>query len=321
MEDRRQGRAPGNPEKGTTPESWDAFVSHSSADDNLATRLEQELQRMGLNIWVDHSDLRRRGLLLSALQEALLRCAHLVLLWSQAAEQSRYVTAEWNFAWNREISILPCRLDQTLLPLGLAGFLYCDFRSDFQAGFSQLQEALGKTVSREPALKTRASETLTSLDYQKTVREIYNGQDALLTDLSQGRLDAAAHQQSRLDPLVKAAVRAYPDDAYLLSTAGYQKKNAYMIKYWPQIQARQSPQDSLLGEAEERFWKALQVQPDYPAALNGLGSILWLRGDLDAAEFFVQRALERAQEEGITYSAAEEDLKNIRREKQCRQGQ
>jgi hypothetical protein len=56
------------------------------------------------------------------------------------------------------------------------------------------------------------------------------------------------------------------------------------------------------------------VRPDDPGALNGLGSILWLRGDLDAAEFFVQRALERAQEEGLSYPYAEADLENIRRE-------
>jgi tetratricopeptide (TPR) repeat protein len=313
-----RGTPPTSPTQASSSEPWDAFISHTSANDDLATRLEENLQEMGLNIWVDHSDLRRRGLLLSALQEALLRCAHLVLLWSQAAEQSRYVTAEWNFAWNREISILPCRLDQTLLPLGLAGYLYCDFRTDFDTGFSQLEKALRKRAPREPALKVRASETAPSPDYQNMVREIYTGQDALLTDLGQGRVDAAAHLQARLEPRVEEAVRAYPEDAYLLSTAGYQKKNAYLIKYWPQIQARQSPQDPLLGEAEERFWKALQVRPDYPAALNGLGSILWLRGDLDAAEFFVQRALERAREEGLTYSYAEEDLKNIRREKQRR---
>lgn len=320
MEDRNQGRAPENPEKTTTPEGWDAFVSHSSADDDLATRLEQNFQGMGLNIWVDHYDLRRRGLLLSALQEALLRCGHLVLLWSQAAEQSRYVTAEWNFAWNREISVLPCRLDQTLLPLGLAGYLYCDFRTDFDRGFSQLLEALREEAPRPapPAPAVRTSLTSPSRSYQNAVKRIYIGQDALLTDLEQGRIDDAARQQTRLDPLVEAAVRTYPEDAYVLSTAGYQKKNAYMIKYWPQIQARQSPQDPLLGEAEERFWKALQVQPDYPAALNGLGSILWLRGDLDAAEFFVQRALERAREEGIAYTYAEEDLNNIRREKERR---
>jgi Flp pilus assembly protein TadD len=136
--------------------------------------------------------------------------------------------------------------------------------------------------------------------------------------LGQGRLDAAAHRQTRLDPLVEAAVRAYPDDAYLLSMAGYQKKNAYMIKHWTEIQARQSPPDPLLAEAEARFWQALQVRPDDPGALNGLGSILWLRGDLDAAEFFVQRALERAQEEGISYPYAEADLRNIRREQQRR---
>jgi len=322
MEGKGHTTLPGGSEKAASPNGWDAFVSHSSADDELATRLEQNLQETGLNLWVDHSDLRRRGLLLSALQAALLRCTQLVLLWSQAAERSRYVTAEWNFAWNREIPILPCRLDQTLLPLGLAGYLYCDFRTDFDTGLAQLQEALREPAPRKPTFVAVFSKTFSPdySNYLKMVREIFTGQEALLAELGQDSLASAAQRQAGLDPLVEAAVRAYPDDAYLLSTAGYQKKNAYQIKYWPQIQARQFPPDPLLAAAEERFWKALQVRPNYSGALLGLGNILFFRGDLDAAEFYVQRALEMAREEGSDCRYIEADLETIRREQQRRQG-
>lgn len=308
--------------RATSTERWDAFISHTSTDDNLASRLEQGLQETGFNIWVDHSDLRRKGLLLSALQGALLRCSHLVLLWSKAAELSRYVTAEWNFAWNREISILPCRLDQTLLPLGLAGYLYCDFRTDFDTGFSQLQQSLRGEAAVRVSSKVRASLTTPPLDYQQTSTEILTGQEALLMDLIQGRLNAATQKQAELDPVTEAAVRAYPDDFYLLTLAGYHKKNAYQIKYWPQLQARQFPlpQDPVLAESEQRFWEALQIRPNYSGALNGLGNILFFRDDLDAAEFFCQRAVERAKDEGISPRYFEEDLKTIRREKQRRHG-
>ena len=62
-------------------------------------------------------------------------------------------------------------------------------------------------------------------------------------------------------------------------------------------------------------WNALKCRPDDPGALNGLGSILWLRGDLDAAEFYIKRSIERAREEAYSYPYAEEDLRNIQRER------
>ena len=150
------------------------------------------------------------------------------------------------------------------------------------------------------------------------VREISNAQYALLDQLDLGRVQKATTLQLKLDPKVETAVRTFADDADILSLAGYQKKNAYQIKHWQAIQERKSPPDPLLADAEQRFWEALRGRPDDPSALNGLGSILALRGDLDAAEFFVVRALERAKEEGFRYPAAEKDLKTIRREKRLR---
>jgi hypothetical protein len=112
-------------------------------------------------------------------------------------------------------------------------------------------------------------------------------------------------------------MRAFPHDADVLSLAGYHKKNAYQIKHWNEIQARRSP-----GPPPARGGAALLGCPEDPAddpgALNGLGSILWLRGDLDAAEFCVKRALERAKEENLSYPYAEEDLAIIRREMRAR---
>lgn len=69
---------------------WDAFISHLSRDDSLAARLEKRLQATGVSVWIDHTNLRRRGLLLSALQDAMSHCANVVLLWSKPAAESRY---------------------------------------------------------------------------------------------------------------------------------------------------------------------------------------------------------------------------------------
>jgi tetratricopeptide (TPR) repeat protein len=296
----------------SAPPEWDAFVSHASEDDARATRIGGDLAKNDLSVWVDHQDLRRKGLLLEALQTAIEQCRHVVLLWSTNSAGSRYVNAEWNFAWNRERSIIPCRFDETKLPLGLAGYLYCDFRSSFDGGAGQLRDALrGPAPSPPPRAEV-------ALVKSAAFKKIYAQQNSVLDALVRGDLARARKLQLKLDPLVASAERRFPQDADILGLAGYHRKNAYQIKHWTAIQARQSPSDPLLAEAEARFWEALQYRPNDAGALNGLGNILWLRGDLDAAEFYVKRSIERARQEGFSYPYAEEDLQSIRREKALR---
>lgn len=304
--------------QGTAPQ-WDVFISHASEDDALATRLCEDLATHHISVWVDHRDLRRKGLLLDALQTAIEQCRHVVLVWSQHSAVKRYVSAEWNFAWNRERSIVPCRTDSTQLPLGLAGYLYCDFRSSFEDGAGQLRDALRDVASPSaPAPASPGPPAPPPLVAKHAYDEIYAGQSAVLDALGQGDVARSTQLQRALDPVVTAAEQQFPHDPVILALAGYHLKNAYQIRHWTEIQSRETPSDPLLGESEQRFWEVLKYRPNDAGALNGLGSILWLRGDLDAAEFYMTRSIERARQEGYSYPYAEEDLRNLRAERSAR---
>jgi hypothetical protein len=74
----------------------------------------------------------------------------------------------------------------------------------------------------------------------------------------------------------------------------------------------------MLAKAEQLFHAALGINPDDPSSKNGLGSIYWLRGDLDAAEFFIRHAIAKARKSGYRYEEAEHDLKGVNNEKAAR---
>ena len=104
------------------------------------------------------------------------------------------------------------------------------------------------------------------------------------------------------------ALKVWPLDPMILNLAGYDLKNAYMVKHWDAIQAGRGPRDPLLDASEQRFFETLAIDPTDPSALNGLGSVLIFQRDLEAAEFFIRAALAKAKRKGIPYPAAEQDL-------------
>lgn len=303
------------PTRTATPR-WAAFLSHASEEDTLATGIREHLTAHRVSVWLDHHDLRRQGLLLAALQQAIERSRHLVLLWSKASARSRYVMGEWNFAWNRNRSIIPCRVDRTPLPLGLAGMLYCDFRSAFDDGIGQLDQVLRGTAGKKPVPAVFELKEIGTA--RQAVDSISLQQDAILSALDRGDAGAATTLQAQLDPVVEAALRQYPKDADILSLAGYQLKNAYLLQHWQAFQAGQSIADPLLERSEARFWAALQCRPNDASALNGIGNVLWLRGELDAAEFYIQHSIARARAEGFAYPFAEDDLRHLRLQRAAR---
>ena len=91
----------------------DAFISHSSKNHARAQRLEAALEAEGLEVWLDDSEIRLGQLLSAELQGSIKSCRALILLWSRAAAESRWVNSEWLTAIHQDVFVLPCVLDAT----------------------------------------------------------------------------------------------------------------------------------------------------------------------------------------------------------------
>lgn len=148
-----------------------------------------------------------------------------------------------------------------------------------------------------------------SPELKQTIQRIARGQEELHDRLERRDLQGAREMHQRVDSLVVNTERTWPLEPMVLDLTGYHHKNAYMLKHWGAIQAgRLSTEDPLLQYAERFFFNSLFVNPSDYSALNGLGTILTLERDLDAAEFFIRRAIALAEQDGMDYPAARRDL-------------
>jgi tetratricopeptide (TPR) repeat protein len=308
----------------------DVFMSYAHENKKIADRIKQDLIGNKISVWIDQGELLAGQLLVGKIQVAIKKTTNFVLLWSRKASRSRWVNSEWNAAWHLEKNIIPCTLDKEPVPPFLLGVLSCTFAGSYKKGIQELLTAL---VPKKPPASgerrtrrlgdTRAKkdgllqlDKIMSADHLNV--DIFSGQERVLNALDAGRLSAAKSEQKGLDAKVGEALRKQADDAEMLSLAAYHKKNAFQIKHWNELQSRMYPKDKLLDEAETLFYKSLAIEPDNPGAVNGLGSVLALRGDIDAAEFFVRRAIDLANKQGIDYGYAKEDLATIQRLKRER---
>ncbi len=290
-----------------------AFVSHSSADAGLAKSVKRALEAAGFGVWLDSSDIRLGVLLRNELHEAIQKSGAVVLLWSKAASQSRWVAAEILTAFHMDRFIIPCAVDDAPLPQFLDSSVHLDLRKNEAEALRQLGRAVEKAPKQANLIPLRMASA--SAELKQAIETMAAAQKEVTDPLMRRDLKRAAEVQQVLDPVMKQAEEVWRYELMILCLAGYHRKNAYMVKHWDAIQAGRAPKDPLLQEAERRFFEALFVYPLDMSGLDGLGSILILERELDAAEFFVRRAIALAEERGINYSAAKHNLELILRYK------
>ena len=294
-------------------ENVDAFISHSSANRSVASKLEKSLEAAGLQVWLDDSEITLGVLLGKELRDSIRASRVLILLWSSHAASSRWVRSEWLTAFHLNRYIVPCALDDTFLPQCLQGDTFLRIRQVTEPIVDSLlravREAPGSSNPLAPVMRPESSE-VNAAGYQ-----IAAGQKALLEQLGEREFTKAEQLQVLVSDAVEKTLKVWPYQPLIVNLAGYNLKNAYMLKHWDAIQAGRAPDDPLLAQAEEKFFDTLAIDPTDPSALNGLGSILMFRRDLDAAEFFVLAALAQAERLNIDYPEARADLELIRRYK------
>jgi hypothetical protein len=286
------------------------FLSHASANLDAAHQVAAALDAAGLGSWLDHSDIRVGALLDKQLQQAIKASHAVVLIWSKAAATSRWVAAEVLTAFHLNRFIVPCVLSGTELPQFLSRSVYFDLRK----GRADALARLGEQVQRAPRARNEfpALSSYRSEELNEAVYRIAAEQAAALQPLDHGDLSGARKLQAKLDRKMHAAEKRWRYDPTILNLAGYHRKNSYMLKHWDEYCAGRFPEDPVLFEAERRFFDALFVNPLDFSALNGLGNILLFAGELDAAEFFVGKAVDCATNAGVVYPEANHDLELIR---------
>ena len=301
---------PGNPTSSGTGPVRHVFISHSSQQVELAARIETLLEKAGLDVWLDRSEIRLGALLRSELQTSIESSRVLLLLWSNAAARSRWVAAELLTAHHLDRFVLAGVCDPAKPPLFLQSTIYLDLRRPEIEWAPRLVRAVREAPSHANALPPVMRAPAPELD--STVRSIAAMQASVLDRLGARDLAGARAEQHALDPVVAEARKRWKFERDVLNLAGYHAKNAYLLKHWDAVQAGVAPPDRLLERAERFFFDALFVEPSDAAALNGLGSILILERELDAAEFFVRRAIALAEKSGFEYPDARHDLELIR---------
>ncbi len=287
------------------------FISHASANISVARQAQAALKAR-FDPWLDQSDIRPGVLLGKELQQSIAASELVVLIWSKAAAASRWVASELLTAFHLDRFIAPCVLSAEPLPQFLSRSIYCDLRrkrADALARFVEQLQRAPRSRNEFPALQPYQDPELT-----QAISGINAKQRAVLLPLGSD-MAAARKLQARLDPEMHAAEERWRYDPTILNLAGYHRKNWYMLRHWEEYSAGRFPPDPVLEEGERFFFETLFVNPLELSALNGLGNILMFRGELYAAEFFVERAVECARAAGVDYAEAVNDLQLIRSRK------
>lgn len=290
---------------------WDAFISYSSANRELAKRVEADLEGVGLRAWLDDSEITLGVLLANELQLSIENSRVFVLLWSKQAAESRWVVSEILTAFHVGRFIIPCVIDDTRLPYFLDRTVWLNLTNYDGSVVQSLQRAVRNAPDTANELPVRMSSQ--SPQVKEAIQSIWQGQKIVTDRLQERKVKEAGEAQKMVgEVLQKTLATPARLNPMIVNLAGYHYKNAYMIKHWDQVQAGRPPQDPLLEESEGYFFETLLINPRDSSALNGVGSVLIFRRDIDAAEFFILRAIDQSKRDGISYDAAHHDLDMIR---------
>ena len=205
--------------------------------------------------------------------------------------------------------VIACASDKTALPYFLQSTIYLNLRSRKAGWVDELHRAIREAPDAANDILPRIGSETPQL--REAIRQLAEGQLAVTDRIGRNDLAGAKKYQAVAGREMRAAEKRWRLEAMILNLAGYHRKNAYMLKHWPAIMAGRPPRDPLLDLAERYFYESLFVDPNDYSALNGLGSILFYERALDAAEFFIRRALLLAKRARVNYPAAKHDLQLV----------
>ncbi|MBN8620288.1 MAG: toll/interleukin-1 receptor domain-containing protein [Anaerolineae bacterium] len=130
------------------------FLSYSRQEFYFAEYLALALQERDIPVWFDTQQLRAGIDWAKTIELALQSSEGLILVASGASLQSPYVAIEWEAALEQKKPVYVVVFEAVDLPQNLRQSLIFDFRSQFEAGFARLVQALMGDSTRSDVLST-----------------------------------------------------------------------------------------------------------------------------------------------------------------------
>jgi len=117
------------------------FISHAGTDRERAQGLAKDLMYEGFNVWVDIFEIEPSENWLNDIKEGLDAASVVLVVWTTAAEQSRWVAREIARADQETIPIITLQFDDTKPNMALQTTQPIDFRGSYL-------EAMGRLISK-----------------------------------------------------------------------------------------------------------------------------------------------------------------------------
>lgn len=148
------------------------FISYSTKDSFLASKLEKNLKDRAMRVWIAKDDLIVGQPWESELYKTIQNADYLLLVVTHNSLESKWVLKELNKARMREIEneetvILPLLFENCKLPHRLERIHYADFRGDFDKGFGQLLKRLAPENIYTPDFNTSFERCRLPISYRR----------------------------------------------------------------------------------------------------------------------------------------------------------
>ena len=114
------------------------FISHHGDEGDFAEVLKLNLQKAGIDAWIDTDRLRVGDDWRNEIDEAIRSAGALIVVMTPSAKDSEYVTYEWAFAWGAGVKVIPILLKPTQLHPRLDSLQYLDFTNRRARPWSRL---------------------------------------------------------------------------------------------------------------------------------------------------------------------------------------
>lgn len=119
--------------------------SHNDADSSFIRKLTKDLEKAGVDVWVDAKDIRIGDNWLTSIHEAILNSTHFILIASESTNKSKWVQREYDLAVRSGKTLIPILVtggEKLLDELGLDKENIVDARQNYQEAINNLAKVV-----------------------------------------------------------------------------------------------------------------------------------------------------------------------------------